>query len=290
MRKYFLLFFIVSSVFHTRGQDKAAYQLFTGEGKKIKYSKMVEDLAEADIVLFGELHDNPICHWLQHEIMKDFHAEHGNDLILGAEMFETDDQLILDEFLSGIVVKERFLEEAKTWKNFETDYAPLVNFAKRNNIPFIATNIPRRYANLVYREGFTALDTLTERAREYIAPLPVPFDPLLPNYRAMIGMDGMPGRIHGNDNLLKAQAIKDATMAHFILENREPGTIFLHFNGDYHSKDHEGIVWYVNRYEKGLNIKVISSVLQENPGKLEDINKGRGDYILVIPKSMTRTY
>ena len=271
-------------------QDKPAYQLYTSKGKEVKYGKMIKDLAEADIFFFGELHDNPVCHWLEYEVALDLYRVKKGAFVMGAEMFETDDQLILGEYLSGLITEERFLEEAGLWNNYKTDYAPLVKLAKDSAISFIATNVPRRYANLVFREGFYALDSLSDEARQYMAPLPIPFDPMLKNYMAMIGMGGMGDRLHGSENLPKAQAVKDATMAHFIVSNRNQGQLFLHFNGDYHSKDHEGIVWYVNRYEKGLNIKVISSVLQESPGKLEEINEGRGDYILVIPESMTRTY
>ena len=47
------------------------------------------------MVLFGELHNNPISHWLQLELTEDLHAARGADLVLGAEMFEADNQLLL---------------------------------------------------------------------------------------------------------------------------------------------------------------------------------------------------
>jgi hypothetical protein len=40
-----------------------------------------------------------------------------------------------------------------------------VNFAKDNHISFAATNIPRRYAAMVSKGGFEALDTITEKEK-----------------------------------------------------------------------------------------------------------------------------
>ena len=101
---------------------------------------------------------------------------------------------------------------ASLWKNYSTDYAPLVNFAKENNIVFAATNIPRRYASMVAKGGFEILDTISAKEKTWMAPLPIAYDGELPGYKNMLAM--MPG--HSGENLPKAQAIKDATMAYFI--------------------------------------------------------------------------
>ena len=72
------------------------------------------------------------------------------------------------------MIKEDHLEnEGKVWKNYKTDYAPMVAFAKENNLPFIATNVPRRYANVVARNGLEGLNDLDDLAKSYIAPLPI---------------------------------------------------------------------------------------------------------------------
>jgi uncharacterized iron-regulated protein len=78
---------------------KEAYRLYNADGKKIHYQSLLEKASEADVILFGELHNNPICHWLQYELTADLYEIKKDQLILGAEMFETDDQVILDEYL-----------------------------------------------------------------------------------------------------------------------------------------------------------------------------------------------
>ena len=269
--------------------DKPAYRIYNPKGKDIPYSKMVRQLEDADIIFFGELHDNPIAHWLQRELTGDLHASGGKELVLGAEMFESDNQLLLDEYLGGMITEAKFEDEARLWQNHKTDYKPLLQFAFQQGIPFIATNVPRRYANLVYREGFEGLDSLSREAKEYLPPLPVPYDPEQPGYKAMLEM-GQMGHGKANENLPKAQAIKDATMGHFILKNWSSGKQFLHFNGAYHSDNAEGIVWYIREQEPGLKISTITTVLQESTDSLEQASAGKADFTIVVPKNMTRTY
>jgi len=269
--------------------DKPAYRIYDPKGKDIPYSKMVRQLEDADIIFFGELHDNPIAHWLQRELTRDLHASGGKQLVLGAEMLEADNQLLLDEYLGGMITEAKFEDEARLWQNHKTDYKPLLQFAFQHKIPFIATNVPRRYANLVYRKGFEGLDSLSPAAKEYLPPLPVVYDPELPGYKAMLEM-GQMGHGTVNENLPKAQAIKDATMGYFILKNWSTGQQFLHFNGAYHSDNAGGIVWYIRQQEPGLKIRTITTVLQESTDSLEQNAAGKADYTIVVPENMTRTY
>src|ERR1700757_1445729 len=141
--------------------SKDAYVLYDSKGKKTDYTQMLAEAKKADIILFGELHDNPICHWLQWELTQDLYTEKKEKLVLGAEMFEADDQVVIDEYLKGRLSEKTFKDEVKLWNNFATDYKPLLDFAKTNKLKFVAANIPRRYANLVYNRGLASLDSLT---------------------------------------------------------------------------------------------------------------------------------
>jgi uncharacterized iron-regulated protein len=286
MRTYIacLLLLIITTV---RAQDKSAYKLFTPDGKSIDYTKMIKALAKADIVLFGELHDDALDHWLELQVAKDLYAVR-NDLVLGLEMFEADDQIVLDEYLTGVIEERHLLSEAKVWENYKTDYKPLIEFAKEKKLPAIATNPPRRYANLVYRKGIDALQALPEEAKEWIAPLPIEIDLTLPGYKSM-GAAAMGGHngIPANDNMAKSQAVKDATMAHFILKNRKG--LFIHYHGAYHSQNYEGIAWYLKKAAPELKIVTIHSTEQASLEELEETNRKTADFIIVLPEDMTRT-
>jgi uncharacterized iron-regulated protein len=288
MKKFHILLlvtFFAGTAFKT---DKPAYLLFNQKGKEVKYDKMLKELEQADIVLFGELHNNPIAHWLQHELTKDLYELKKENLVLGAEMFESDNQLILDEYLDSLISQSRFEAEARLWKNYKTDYKPLVEFANEKQLRFVATNIPRRYASLVNSEGFKGLEKLSDEAKQFLPPLPVKYDPTLNAYKSMLNMEGMGS--HVNENFPKAQAIKDATMAHFILKNWSPGKLFLHFHGAYHSENFESIYWYLKQENPDLNIVTIHSVEQEDISKLKEDNSGKADYTICVDEDMTKTY
>ena len=288
MKKQILFFTIATLLSFSFKPDHPAYKLFDKNGKEIKYSKMIKELKNNQIVFIGELHDNPIAHWMELEITKSLYDSTTKNLVLGAEMFEADNQLIIDEYLKKYFDDKKYEAEAKLWKNYKTDYKPLMTFARDNGLRFIATNIPRRYANIVFKEGFEGLNKLSPEAKKHIAPLPIKYDPQVKCYKDMLTMGGMPA--HGMANLPKAQAAKDATMAYFIDKNMKPGKIFIHYNGSYHSENHQGIVWYLDQMNKGYRIVTVTTVLQKDLSKLNDENKGSADFIICVPEDMTRTY
>jgi len=241
-------------------------------------------MKKADVVLFGEHHTNPIVHWLQLEATSDLKTS--KKLTLGAEMFEADNQQELNDYLSGKITQKAFDTVARLWENYPTDYKPLVDFAKENKIKFIATNVPRNFASKVYKNGFESLDLLSVIEKSWCAPLPIKYDANLPGYVKMMKMMGG----HGGENLPKAQAIKDATMAYFILKNRENDRLFIHYNGSYHSNDFEGIYWYLKQENPTLKIVTVSVVESENVKKFDKEKKGKADFIIVVPSTMTKTY
>lgn len=285
MKSILSFFLITILIFSVQAQKKPAYSLYNAQGKKVSYKKMLKKLAKADIVLFGEHHDNPITHWLQYESTKDLAKQ--RDIVLGFEMIEADCQKHLDLYMIDSINQKAFDTVARLWKNYKTDYKPLVDFAKKNNIKTVATNVPRRYARKIFKGGFKSLDTLSAEEKTWIAPLPILYDANLPGYVKMKAMMGG----HGGDNLPKAQAIKDATMAYFLVKNRKEGQLFIHFNGSYHSDNYEGIYWYLKKKFPELNIVTITTEEEkENVSKFNKEHKNKADYIVQVVESMTKTY
>ncbi|WP_372949871.1 ChaN family lipoprotein [Mariniphaga sp.] len=288
MKKYPIVLLVLFFVFTAFKTNKPAYLLFNEKGKKVKYDKILDQIKDADIVLFGELHNNAIAHWLQFELTKDLYELKGTNLILGAEMFESDNQLILDEYFNGLVSQTRFEAEVRLWNNYKTDYKPLVEFARKNELRFVATNIPRRYASLVNSKGFEGLEELSDEAKAFLPPIPILYDSELPAYKNMLKMEGMGS--HTNENFPKAQAIKDATMAHFILENWSPEKLLIHYHGAYHSDNFESIYWYLKQHKPELNIVTITTVSQEDVSELTEKNEGKAHFTICVDEDMTTTY
>ena len=264
--------------------QKEAYKIYNTKGKAVEFEAIVKQAQKADVILFGEFHDNPIIHWLQLELIQDMYAK-GSKLVLGAEMMEADNQLVIDEYLAGFFNSQKLISESKTWPNFKTDYLPLIDFAKNNKLNFIATNIPRRYASMVYNFGLDTLTHLSDLAKSYITPLPISIDTTLISYQEMLIM----GKGHGGDHLVKSQAIKDATMAHFITQNLKRKHQFIHFNGAFHSKNYEGIYWYLKKLKPKLNILTIGCEEQKDISILGQSSQ-KADFIIITPTSMTKTH
>ena len=288
MKYFFLIVFAVllhQSVF---AQHKAAYRIVVQDGEFVDYDQMKEELEIADVILFGEMHDNPICHWLEFELLKDLHNDSTQQVVLALEMIERDNNELLQKYLAGELSHEEFDSTARLWNNYVTDYKPLIDYAKEQEIQVVGTNVPRRYASTIYKDGFSSLDSLSLDEREWLAPLPIEYDKELPGYKNILSL--FDDASHVNENLPKAQAIKDATMAYFISKSIEQGQVMLHLNGSYHSENFEGIVWYLKKYNPQLNIKTIASKEQRQVQTIDEENKGIADFIIIVNELMSKSY
>jgi len=287
MPKYLLAFLLCFFMFGTIQAQIKAYQFFDQKGKEISLEQVIKKSGLAQVIFFGELHDNSLGHWLQLQVLKKL-ATLDSDLVLAAEFFERDDQLNINEWFEGKITDKNFEAEAKLWNNYATDYKPLMTFAKEKNLPFIATNIPRKYASLVSRNGLQALDSLDSEAKNYLPKLPIGLDTTLPGYAAMKDMmHGAPGN---SDFMIQAQALKDATMAESLFRVISAGKKILHINGSYHSKDGEGILWYLNEKFPDLKVLNIHMVIQDQLDSLNEENKKAGQVILVLPTDSHQSY
>ncbi|WP_083639114.1 ChaN family lipoprotein [Algoriphagus marinus] len=264
-----------------------AYQFFSNDGKKLEFQDVLKRTQKVDITFFGELHNNSLAHWLQLQVLKGM-AANDPELVLAAEFFERDDQLNIDEWFAGKMTEKNFETEAKLWNNYKTDYRPLMQFAKDHNLKFIASNVPRKYASLVSRSGITSLDSLSLEAKSYFARLPFEIDMSMPGYIAM--KDMMHGGPMNTDFMVQAQALKDATMAESLFPSISAGHKILHVNGSYHSKDGEGILWYLKKEFPELKMLNIHTVTQDQLDTLNPDYKKSGEIILVLPSDSHESY
>lgn len=283
MKTLIIIFFSLFSTIIT-AQDLAAYRLYNAKGKKTSFKKMLKQAQKADVVLFGELHNNPISHWLQLELATELQQK--TKLNLGFEMLERDNQQVVNDYLAGKIDQKQMDSLARLWENYKTDYKPLVDLAKKEHLDVCACNVPRYLANKVYKEGFSALDHATAQQKQWMAPLPIPYDASLKTYVEMMQMMGG----HSGENLPKAQAIKDATMAHFIIQSLQKKHVMLHFNGAYHSNDYEGIVWYLKKYKPELKVMTITTESVPNAGKFNKDLLQKADFIIQVDEQMTNTF
>src|SRR5205085_119521 len=222
---------------------EAHYRAFDSKGRAVKLDEIVGALDQADVLIVGETHDDPVAHLLEAELLRRADERYTQTssrkrtLALSLEMFERDVQTVLDEYLAGFITERHFLLSSRPWKNYETDYRPLVEYAREHHLPVIAANAPARYVSRVSAHGPDSLKELSKDAKSWLPPLPYP--PASADYAAKFkrfmqgAMSGPPpaqqpsamtsnaqANPHGSAHLLEAQALRDASMADRIAELR----------------------------------------------------------------------
>jgi uncharacterized iron-regulated protein len=158
------------------------FRVFTGQGEPATLEEVVRAMAGAEAVLIGEIHTDPVGHWVQTELLRRALAEFkvGNEtgalrpVALSKEMFERDVQGVVDEYLQDLITESQFKTSVRAPRHYDEDYRSMVELAKEAGIPVIASNAPRRYVNRVSRLGRDALYDLPPRARSFLPPLPYP--------------------------------------------------------------------------------------------------------------------
>ncbi len=285
---YLLIYLIGSTVF---GQNLTNFQFYQKNGKKVNVEKVAKELAKYDVVLFGEHHNDAVNHWLQLKITEKIYEQNKN-IHLGMEMFERDNQTYLTNYVLNGLDEKQFKDSVRFWNNYKTDYQPLIEFAKKNKLAAIATNVPRKYASKVAKESLKSLDDLSADEKKWIVKLPLTVDYEAPGYPEMIEMMGEHSGMKAKQ-FVDAQALKDATMSESILRNLPKNGIFIHYNGDYHSKNYGGIYWYLKNTNPNLKVAVISILESDEDLKMTLPKEEKfvpTEFILVLPKDSPKTF
>jgi uncharacterized iron-regulated protein len=276
---------VFCSVFYIQAQQ--AYAIFDDKGEAITLEEMLERLPSADAVLFGELHNNPIAHWLEMEILQSLAAQE-QPVILGMEMFERDQQQVLDEMYDGLFDLKKLADYTRTWPNYATDYKPLIKYALEKDIRLVASNIPRRYASFVFYEGRNALYK-KQIPSEWLPPANFVIDTTLSSYAEVLEMGAqMAG--HDSKNFLAAQAIKDATMAESMWKERKNNEILYHIHGGFHSKNKEGIAYYLKAYSPKIKVFTLQCQETETPDTFEQQNNDSASFYIQINPLISKSY
>ncbi|HEX8069005.1 MAG TPA: ChaN family lipoprotein [Pyrinomonadaceae bacterium] len=228
------------------------YRVFDASGKPATIEQVLDAAAASEVVYVGEIHNDATAHQLELQLLQGAFARLARGgaqghatrpLVLSLEMFERDVQLVLDEYLAGLIQEKHFRAASRPWNNYETDYRPLVEFAREHQLPVVAANAPERYVNRVGRLGRDALKSLAPAALAQLAPLPYGQPSAAYAEKFSLAMGGAQMGAHANPFLLDAQALRDATMAYSIASElkRQPQALVLHVNGGFHSESRLGV-------------------------------------------------
>jgi uncharacterized iron-regulated protein len=274
--------------------------LFHADGRPATVGDLLKEAGGVSVIFMGELHGNPGAHALQLDLLEALVAAAptaGMEVVLSMEMFEGEVQLVLDEYLQGLIPENQFLAAARPWTNYERDYRPLVELARERGLRVVAANAPRRYVNRVARLGRESLDDLSAAALASLPPLPFPepSEAYREEWDRRMGAHGHgPDPAHGGDAALMAQALWDASMAHAIhraLEDDRSGlrSLVLHLTGSFHVENRTGTPEALRHYRPGVEYLIITTRTAEDPADfeaaMEDLDSATlADFILITPR------
>ncbi len=269
-------------------ESQTLYQFYDSNGKTVEFEEIIQQCNQSDMVFFGELHNNPVAHWVSVEIVRGMSNPNGQ-LYFGLEMFERDQQNVLDDLNNGFITLSDLEKYTRTWPNYDTDYKPILEEAVQHDYKVIATNIPRQYASFVYKHGLDSLFRISID-KSLIPDNDFIIDTTLVTYAALIEMAQSMGAGHGDHNFVSAQAVKDKTMAESSLGFFSKGDKLFHLNGAYHSKNREGIIWYILQDQPELGILSIQSIETPTPEIFEPQEDNASDFYLFINENITKSY
>ncbi len=304
------------------------FRVFTAEGEPASLEDIVRAMADADAVLIGESHTDPVGHWIEAQLLENAltMARVGDEagarrtVALSLEMFERDVQGIVDEYLDDLITEDQFKASSRPWKHYDDDYRPMVEMAKEAGITVIAANAPRRYVNRVTRLGRDAMNELPPTARRFLPPLPYPqpsetyreqwfslmrnmpmerrCEPPGTQTKDEPGEEPQPSTAPPHmgsfmENGVHAQALWDASMAHAVTSFLEThrGGLVLHMVGGFHVERFTGIPEQIQYYRPGTRTLVVSMELADDFRSFNsNEHQGLGDFVVLTDKSLDLDY
>ena len=297
MTKYTIVLLLIGMMNLIADAQNAAqnYRVYDGTGAEATVERIVEAAAKADVVFLGENHDDATAHTLEAEIYRRIVEKYSSKrrVILSMEMFERDVQIVVDEYLKDLITEKKFLDDSRPWNNYQTDYRPLVELAKTQNLPVIAANAPRRYVNMVSRSGRDALDKLSPEAKKYLAPLPfaAPSDAYSRKFNALMGNDS--AAPSAPSKILEAQALWDATMAFSIGEqlSKDKTALVVHLNGSFHTENRLGTAEQLLKLKPNAKIIVVTMRSVDDFTRFDSTrDRNAGDFVILTDAKTPRSF
>ncbi|MGY0041375.1 ChaN family lipoprotein [Pedobacter sp. NJ-S-72] len=281
----FLAWVLIPAALFAQNTDQS-YKIFETKTKKsITVEELVKNMKNVDVLFFGEEHNDSIGHLLETDIFsKMVLAYPGTALSL--EMFATDVQPVINEYVAAMISEKNFIKEARAWNNYK-DYKPLIEFAKQNKAEVIGANAATRYSNAVTFSGLEKLNDFPAASKAFLPPLPI--DTATGRYHDKF-IETLGGHDMGGMKIFQTQNLWDASMAWSIAKYAKlnPKKKIFQVNGRFHSDEHLGTFAQLKKYAPKLNLVNISCFAGKNDVQPDWAKQAElGNYI-IITNSVTK--
>ena len=287
--KYFTFLMLLCLPALTMAQSN--YKIFnTATQKPATLDDIINDMAKADVLFYGEEHNDSVGHAIELALFTKLVEKYQTKAALSLEMFETDTQPILNEYLADLIREKNLISDARAWNNYK-DYRPLVELAKQKHLPVIAANAPGRYTNRVTRLTLKSLDQLDALAKSYLPPLPIDtangdyYDKFVTIMGGHANMGGM--------NIYQSQNLWDATMAWSIAKHLKAnlGSKIMQVNGGFHSEDKLGAAAQLKKYAPTARIINIAAYADEKFNEIDWSKYSKSNnYIIITDGTLRKSF
>ena len=284
MKKKLLLFawVLIPAALFAQNNDQS-YQIFeTKTRKAISAEQLIKNIKKVDVLFFGEEHNDSTGHVVEAQLFsKMLRTYPGTALSL--EMFPTDVQPVLNEYLSGVIAEKNFIKEARAWNNYK-DYKPLIELAKENKADVIGANAATRYSNAVTFSGLNKLNDFPAASKEFLPPLPI--DTATGRYYEKF-VKTLGGHNMGGMKIYQTQNLWDASMAWSIAKYHKlnPKKKIFQVNGRFHSDEKLGTFAQLKKYAPNLTLVNISCFAAHGATEPDWTKQAElGDYIILTGK------
>ncbi|MBC7418405.1 MAG: ChaN family lipoprotein [Pedobacter sp.] len=290
MKMIFFLFSLFTSNLLFAQKADSLYKIYdVKQQKEVLIKDVITNVDRANVVFFGEDHNDSVCHVLEFLLTKELSEKYPARLAISMEMFHTDLQLVLDEYLAGLISERNFLKEGDVWPNY-TDYKPIIEYAKLHQLHVIAANVAARYSNAVTMGGLSILKTFPKTSQVFLPPLPI--DTASGSYYDKFN-EALGGHAMGGMQIYQTQNLWDASMAWSIANylRKNPKAKILQINGRFHSDEKLGIVAKLKAYRRNAKVLTISSFSDKDFNHPNWNNYANlADYIVLTNPNIPRTY
>lgn len=232
------------------------YRLYSPSGEPVSMTTLTPELQQADVILIGEWHTHAGIHRFQTDMLKHLSTSE-RPIALSMEQISRDKQDVLDEYLKGQIGEQTFIQQSNAWPNYESDYRPLIEFAKRSDMPVIAANAPKKIVRCIGRQGVDYLNKLDSRERGFVAEVINTGDS---SYKDKFMASMHHGKPEQTEKQYAAQMTWDETMAESVVNylSKHPDTLVVHVSGNFHTEEGLGTATSMLNRNPGLKIVIIT--------------------------------
>jgi uncharacterized iron-regulated protein len=263
-------------------------RIFDRTGAAVSWDSMLEAVASAEIIVVGETHGHELGLAAATEVWESV-ASASAALLL--EFFERDQQVAIDDYLSGVTDREGFAKASgRTPGNYPAGHERMVEAARAVGAKVYAANAPRRYVRRTTAHGYEQLVGLGfEQQRLFVVP-----DALVTGrYRDdFFGLMG--GMSHGTsgegggmpasmiEKMYRSQQMWDATMADSTVRAATSGASpVLLVIGRFHSDFDGGTIEFVRRRAPQAKLMTLSMVAS-SAASVSPEDVGRADFVFYV--------